>query len=86
MYNCVYQDGKKQNQGQLIDGTASVAQMKEEYMSLAKRAIQGKEFMEKHHIKADRFMQDDAKFKQSNLSNFLNNDIKQKPKPKKTGN
>ena len=76
LYNCVYQDGKKQNQGQLIDGNASVAQMKEEYQSLAKRAIQGKEFMEKHHIKADKFMQDEARFKQNNLNNFLNNDIR----------
>ena len=48
----VYQDGKKVKQGELVDGSVSVAAMKAEYRSLAKKALQGKEFMEEAGIGA----------------------------------
>lgn len=62
LYSVVYQDGKKQNQGQLVDGSVSVAQIKNEYQSLAKKALHGKEFMEKHNIGIDKFLERNIKF------------------------
>ena len=50
MYTVVYQDGKKVKQGELVDGSVSVAAMKSEYRSLAKKALQGKEFLQEAGI------------------------------------
>ena len=36
--------------------------MKHEYQSLAKKALQGKEFMEKYNIGVDKFLQQDARY------------------------
>jgi len=46
----VYQDGKKVKTGELEDGSVNVAAMKDAYRSLAKKAAQGKAFMDEHRI------------------------------------
>lgn len=49
----VYQDGKKVKSGELEDGSVNREAMKEAYRSLAKKALQGKAFMDEHRIGAD---------------------------------
>jgi hypothetical protein len=51
MYQVVYQDGRKVNEGKILAGGSTVEQVKSEYQSLAKKAVKGKEFMDKVGIK-----------------------------------
>jgi len=39
-----------------------VAQIKDEYQSLAKKALHGKEFMQKYNMGVEKFMEKDERF------------------------
>ena len=40
--------GKKTGEGKMINSAVDIDRMKQEYMSLAKKATQGKEFLQKY--------------------------------------
>jgi hypothetical protein len=50
MYQVIYAAGKKTKQGELQKGGANVGKMREEYQSLAKKSLQGKEFMKRYDM------------------------------------